>query len=322
MPLEEPRSRLGAWATAMTLAALIVLFQRLAPPGASVILPHLVLTAQAVWFLGGRTGLAVSLTTVVVSGWVAYLGPGGSAELVPSGIQLWNVTSRLLSAAFVAFVLVGLRQALEVEHWRASTDQLTGALNRRAFEERLDRTIRRADATSEAVVLAFMDLDGFKAVNDRHGHAAGNRVLAAFARAAASAIRPGDHFARVGGDEFAAVLTVANCLEGDHLAELLHRRLSQILSGTGFPVTCSMGALVMDAHAMLVETEVMEQADRLMYVAKESGKDALHIGRGERLEEILRAAFPVSHEEPPPAMAKVLRWADHAKRVAGSSGGG
>ena len=294
-PMGEARSRPGSWALAVAMAAITLLFQYAMPPFASVTFLYLLLAAQSVWFLGGRAGVILTSSAVVAGGVLA----AHDAQAGPAiAIALWNGLSRLLAVWLVGFVLAGLRGALEVEHWRASTDHLTGALNRAAFEEKIGPTLRAAEAKGEAVVLAYMDLDGFKNVNDIHGHAAGNGVLAIFARAAQGAMRATDTFARIGGDEFVALIRVPSAVAGDRVAEMLHYRLSAILAGSGHAVTCSMGALVMDARHMAREPAILDQADRLMYLAKQSGKDALHIGRGEAREALLRTAFPRKQAAP------------------------
>ena len=310
LPIAGARSRKSSWVLALAMVAAILLFQYVAAPAASVILFYLLLAAQSVWFLGGRTGMALTGLTVIAGAVLAAEGTH-AGDAFSLGMQGWNLVSRLLSVGLIGFVLTGLRSALEVERWRSSTDHLTGALNRAALEERLEPTLRQAEAAGEALVLAYMDLDGFKRVNDVHGHAAGNGVLTAFARAAQGAMRPADTFARIGGDEFAALLRVPCALEGDRVAELLHHRLSAILAGTGYAVTCSMGALVMDARRMAAEETILEQADLLMYLAKQSGKNALRIGRGEAGELPARDDAPAGI---PPS--GTVHWLDAAEREA------
>jgi len=173
-----------------------------------------------------------------------------------------------------------------------------------------------AKRDGRALVFIYMDLDGFKSVNDLHGHAAGDNVLQLFAAAAARSIRNGDLFARMGGDEFALLLRLPPEVDGARVAELLHGRLTAILKGTGLPVTCSMGALVLSPD-MVEETGAMfEQADALMYEAKRSGKDGLRIARGGVLAPSLRSAYaplPENDRE----LEALLAWVDQAERRTG-----
>jgi GGDEF domain-containing protein len=106
----------------------------------------------------------------------------------------------------VAHEVTALRRAeRELEH-RASHDPLTGLRNRRRPERELQHAIAHAAKTSDGLALLFLDLDGFKSANDRGGHDAGDRVLCEVAQRLALGLRQGDFVARVGGDEFVALL--------------------------------------------------------------------------------------------------------------------
>lgn len=124
-----------------------------------------------------------------------------------------------------------------------------------------------------------MDLDGFKQINDRYGHNAGDRILRLFADGAVATIRDGDLFARIGGDEFVAMLAIPTVADGEHVASLVHGRISAILTQTGLPVSCSMGALVATAAQLEPLDAAVQLADSLMYKVKLSGKAALHVAR-------------------------------------------
>jgi diguanylate cyclase (GGDEF)-like protein len=120
-------------------------------------------------------------------------------------------------------------------------DHLTGCLNRRGFEERLESELRRAAYDGSPVGLVQLDLDDFKAVNDEHGHAAGDELLCWVVRAAGGVLRPADALGRLGGDEFAAVLPGADQTEAEHVAERLRAALAERIgtsAGTAaFPVS-------------------------------------------------------------------------------------
>lgn len=108
----------------------------------------------------------------------------------------------------------------------ALVDAVTGLPNRRALMQELTRRIAHCQRQHEALVVAFIDLDGFKAINDRHGHDAGDRFLAAMGRTLAGALRADDFAARLGGDEFVVVGTVAHA-EGPDSIAAFGDRLSQ-----------------------------------------------------------------------------------------------
>jgi diguanylate cyclase (GGDEF)-like protein len=139
-------------------------------------------------------------------------------------------------------------------------DPLTGALNRRGFEERLGAELEQASTAGHPLTLAILDLDDFKEVNDRDGHAAGDALLVLVVERITSALRPGDAIGRVGGDEFAVVLPDT----GDTDAEAVIDRLRGSL---GTPFGVSFGHSCFPAHGVSPD-ELMRHADETMYTAK------------------------------------------------------
>lgn len=279
----------------------------------SVGLLYTLIICFAAWCLreaGGLIATAIVVATLSTVSHFTLHGAGGIPIAISA--EIWNGVSRFLSNAAVALLVGGLRSALELERWRAATDGLTGVMNKAAFNIRRARLVNRAKRAGGAVVLAYMDLDGFKQVNDRHGHSAGDRVLTAFAQGASDAVRSTDLFARIGGDEFVALLNVPDCVRGDVLADLLHRRLTRVLQETGFPVTCSMGALVMPAGSIDDADDLIAIADRLMYEVKRSGKNALRIARGDLTGDALRMAFPPPEASGFDLLLKQIDLADRA----------
>jgi diguanylate cyclase (GGDEF)-like protein len=187
--------------------------------------------------------------------------------------------SRSLSMTIMIALASGLRHSLDQARWSATTDALTGVLNKAAFQHRLSELISHAQRRDDSLILAYLDLDGFKSVNDGFGHAAGDRLLCTFAEQASDTIRARDLFARVGGDEFVALMTVQTCHLGDIAAEHFHHRLSVILRETGYAVTCSMGAMVVESRTVSSPEALVEAADALMYEVKRTGKNALRVAR-------------------------------------------
>jgi diguanylate cyclase (GGDEF)-like protein len=145
----------------------------------------------------------------------------------------------------------------------AATDPLTGCLNRRAFLDRLDRAAADADG---GWVVCLVDLDGFKGVNDRSGHAAGDAVLRAVTAALSGVVRETDTVARLGGDEF-AVLAEAAPGEEEPLAARLRDAVAAVGADSG--VTASVGATVVRSGDE--GREVLSRADQAMYRSKGAG---------------------------------------------------
>ena len=283
-----------AWAWSLAALVVVLFLDVVTGREVSMAFPWTLVTCFSAWVLRERGGLIIGVVAVVAAYTIGYVewAAVSNYDLSNTTIAL-NVVGRLLSAGVIVMVVSGLRGTLELERWRASTDWLTGVLNKAAFEARMKGVIATARKGGRSLVFAYMDLDGFKSVNDRHGHSAGDNVLRAFALTASESIRGNDLFARIGGDEFIALLTVPDCGCGDRTAELLHARLSDILRQTGHGTTCSMGALVIDAaHSEEEQQHFVALADQLMYEVKRSGKNALRIARQRAVGEVLRKAYP------------------------------
>jgi diguanylate cyclase (GGDEF)-like protein len=150
-------------------------------------------------------------------------------------------------------------------------DHLTGLPNRLRFERRMQELVANASLTGTSVGLLFIDLDGFKPINDQHGHAAGDAVLMDVARKMMGSIRSEDLVARLGGDEFVIAIPMAMC-NADRLHSLrlaLSMRIGQVLDwdGKALRVTASIGAACFPADGSSV-AEVLAAADRAMYLDK------------------------------------------------------
>jgi diguanylate cyclase (GGDEF)-like protein len=146
----------------------------------------------------------------------------------------------------------------------AHTDELTSLPNRRAWQSELDRSLARARRTGEQLSVAVIDIDSFKAVNDEHGHLAGDALLVDAARGWNEVLRPEDMLARVGGDEFALLMLGCPQAEADLVVERLR-------SGMPSPYSCSIGLATWDGS---------ELADGLMYRADSALYEIKRMRRG------------------------------------------
>jgi diguanylate cyclase (GGDEF)-like protein/PAS domain S-box-containing protein len=163
----------------------------------------------------------------------------------------------------------------ELQH-RATHDSLTGLANRQLLGEQLELALAQAERYSRGLAVVFVDLDGFKEVNDTLGHAVGDAVLRIAARRLESCVRDGDTVARTGGDEFVLVLT--DQTTPDRLAVVLERlratlSLDYPVDGTSLAMSCSIGASIYPRNGTTSDALVQE-ADRAMYAAKLSGRNA------------------------------------------------
>jgi diguanylate cyclase (GGDEF)-like protein len=155
----------------------------------------------------------------------------------------------------------------------AKHDPLTGLPNRALFHDRLTQALRRLDRHGDLVAVIFIDLDGFKAINDRHGHLAGDRLLVAVAKRLLRVVRRTDTVARLGGDEFTIILESLQCsADAARIAEKVLASLRQPFELGGFVVGlgASLGIALAQQPGQGAE-RLTRQADAAMYRAKAAG---------------------------------------------------
>lgn len=166
-------------------------------------------------------------------------------------------------------------QQTEHTKHRALHDELTGLPNRHLLSERLAQTMARAEREDRTLALLFLDLDGFKAVNDELGHAGGDEVLKHVAKTLLGLLRKSDTVARLGGDEFVLLIdNPVNQQEVAHLADRLIKTINQTLRilDKEVRIGVSIGIAMLQRHPINAE-QLMRQADSAMYVAKGAGKN-------------------------------------------------
>jgi diguanylate cyclase (GGDEF)-like protein len=176
------------------------------------------------------------------------------------------------------FTLTDSRQeGLLRKLYESSTrDALTGAYNRRHFEDRLRAEIAFAVRHATDCALILLDLDHFKHVNDTYGHPAGDEILRHLGGIANRALRTEDVFARFGGEEFAVILRGASTRGAGRLAERLREALNQqhaVYEGQEIAVTLSAGCAALSCCATPAPDEVIAIADRRLYAAKQAGRN-------------------------------------------------
>ena len=163
-----------------------------------------------------------------------------------------------------------------------SRDELTGLLSRSSLLDRFASPHPDGAARSDSLAICFIDLDGFKAINDQHGHAIGDQVLVAISKRIQAAIRPADLAVRWGGDEFIVVF------EGVQNPDLIMQLASRLLGiiaeplqlNLDSPMRLFLGASIgvaIRADEKLSVRDLIDRADRAMYQAKKSGQNSIHI---------------------------------------------
>ncbi len=235
-----------------------------------------VMVISAAWLFGWRGGVVASLL-LVVQGLLLL-------NIVGTGMTLSALRGGFL-AGFLTMVILGVavgrmsdldRQVKAYAHQlqlQAFHDPLTGLPNRTLFADRLQHAADRVARENTAIAILFLDLDGFKRINDEYGHAAGDRLLCSIARRLQDTLRRGDTLARLGGDEFVILLEDLQSVEcAQEIAARLTRVIEQpfVIDRTPLSVTSSIGISFCPSGQIRSE-ELLREADRAMYRAKSSG---------------------------------------------------
>ncbi|WP_109109338.1 diguanylate cyclase [Azospirillum sp. TSO35-2] len=178
---------------------------------------------------------------------------------------------------------VSERKRVESELRRmATTDPLTGLSNRRRFMELAETEMARLRRYGRPVSVLMLDIDRFKAINDHHGHAAGDQALVRLADVCRSELRDTDHVGRLGGEEFAIILPETGLSSAVEVAERLRQRLALAdmpLAGGSLRMTVSIGVAVCDGEDTSIE-RALGRADRAMYEAKTLGRNRVMVSDG------------------------------------------
>lgn len=184
----------------------------------------------------------------------------------------------------------------------AHYDALTHLPNRVLLADRLQQSMLQAQRRQQLIAVVYLDLDGFKAVNDNHGHDTGDRLLISIAQRVKESLRKGDTIARLGGDEFVAVLVDLH--DVNDVQPLLQRLLTAIaqpvhIDGLALQVTASLGVTFYPQAEEVDADQLLRQADQAMYQAKLAGRNRYHLfdaeqdrsvrGHHESVENIQRA---------------------------------
>lgn len=204
---------------------------------------------------------------------------GSRLEIQDSAAPIRDRDGTILGAVVV------FRDVTEIQHmakrmmFLASHDPLTGLLNRREFENRLHRVLEGARAEGETHAVCYLDLDQFKVVNDTCGHIAGDELLKQLAHHLSREIRMGDVLARLGGDEFGVIFEHCPMDKARHLAEMLLTTIKDFRfawQSRRFEIGASIGLVPVTADSGGL-TEILSAADSACYVAKDHGRNRIHV---------------------------------------------
>jgi diguanylate cyclase (GGDEF)-like protein len=219
------------------------------------------------WYGSRWSGLAMCLLSALMWLFVDYTAGHTYTQI---WMPYWNAAVRLSLFAIVTYLTATIKIRLDAEHLAARLDHLTGLKNSLAFHEDAEFLFENARRYRYPIAVGFIDIDGFKALNDNLGHTEGNRALKAVADAVSQSARASDIVARLGGDEFVAVLSHTGLSAAKTFFDRLQRLLVTTVNEAGWSVGFSIGVAVF-AESVPSVSDALKHADTLMYKVKESG---------------------------------------------------
>lgn len=264
------------WAIALGSALLVTLADWWSHAEVAASLVYLVPIGVVAW---GRGRIAAAVFATLCAALWLFVDVQTNGQ-ISTPTEVANLLVLLVAFQITGQVLARLRGRLERERWLARTDPLTGIHNRRAFWNATARELERCRRFAEPFSVAYLDVDGFKGVNDHHGHAAGDEVLRRISALLQQELRQLDMVARLGGDEFAVLLPGTNVFGASSVMTRVRELLRRAPWRSQYGIDFSIGCITVLVAPRDVDA-VVAQADQLMYAMKRAG-------RGELRHEVLR----------------------------------
>lgn len=219
------------------------------------------------WLSGRPAGWLLAVIASAIWGYADYLKGTTADDTI---ISFLNALVHLINYGIVVELVRGVVVLLQRESSTARTDRLTGLLNRRGFMEMAAQQVSAAERIGSSVVIAFIDLDRFKQLNDTKGHEAGDAALREIGAMLQQTKRASDICGRIGGDEFCIFAMDLTPAKSQEWANRLHERLTEALD-IHKPVGVSIGVAFFDHMNRKLE-EMLRLADETMYEVKHAGK--------------------------------------------------
>ena len=188
-------------------------------------------------------------------------------------------SNKQISGVVLVFHDVSELRSLAHMTYHATHDSLTGLINRREFEKRVNQALDYTRDREKRYALCYLDLDNFKVVNDTCGHIAGDELLKQLTLALRVVLREGDTLSRIGGDEFGILFTGCSIASARRLAEKIRQQVEDfrfVWDDKSFRIGASIGLVPVTAESGTI-SDVLSAADSACYVAKESGRNRIHV---------------------------------------------
>lgn len=266
----EGQSPLFAAVLSFLVVLMVATIDHLVPKELTLSLLYVMPLLLASWFAGERYGAVIAILSASL--WLITELTVHPPEETWS--LYWNMAARLGFFLLINHLLAALKGAYEREKRLARTDALTGVTNRRYFHELLQAEFLRSRRYRYPLTVAYIDVDNFKAVNDKFGHGAGDLLLNLIAQSMASQVRSIDVVGRLGGDEFVLMLPQTGPKQAKIVLPRVQKQLMQIVEHHDWPISFSIGVATF-VRLPRTSKELVNQADYLMYSVKSRGKNRI-----------------------------------------------
>lgn len=232
--------------------------------------------------IGNRAGIVTTLVSILIVVLCFMLFDLGLSQLTLQGALIGLVISSVLASVHVRkiaefeTILLNKNRELEV---LATVDGLTGVMNKRMFNEMAAKYLEAADRTEKPLSFLYLDLDFFKAVNDKHGHQVGDIMLIKFTDVVGKCLRKSDLLGRIGGEEFAVVLFETTVEDAVAVAEKIRSRVqnsSYQYENNLVEVTTSIGVSHFESAEDTLDS-IQKRADKALYQAKDLGRNRVEV---------------------------------------------
>lgn len=230
-----------------------------------------------------------TVVTLIFSSWTTiaisqnYLDLSVTWPLAVADLQSIRIGILLLTLTplTVAIISAARQQLLLQVRHLASHDQLSGLLNRRAFEQQAAENLQAFNQQRQSVAVLMLDIDRFKVINDTWGHSAGDQILVSFARLAGECLGDRGIFGRIGGEEFSILMPVHSADEARQMAEDIRQRFAQAATdlGSGNTVQATVSIGVVTSLGPEPLKHLLLRADKALYEAKRQGRNQVQLAR-------------------------------------------
>lgn len=232
---------------------------------------YLLPVSISAWYLNKSAAVIASVFASAAWFWVDFTS---GYPYTNQSIPFWNAAVRLGFFLVVALLFLKLRLLIDFQTSLAQKDGLTGIMNARAFGYACESIFELAHRNGRSLTLGYIDLDGFKGINDSLGHSVGDQVLIAVAATLSDKLRTSDIVARLGGDEFSILLPETSIAGAKIFFTELHASLLSLAENKSWPIGFSIGVAVFSSPTESLD-DAIQRADNLMYQVKHSGKNGI-----------------------------------------------